>query len=250
MAAGPTSRSSRRYLHFSVRGLIAVVLLVGCWLGWFVRSTIQHEAVAAIDAAGGKVWYQWEWKDGKVIPRGRPWMPAWLVDRAGVDYFGSVVAAEIYSPAADVTMLHVGRLDRLVHLKVNQHSLTDHGLVHVEGLANLADLELARTQITDAGLVHLKGLTGLSRLNLRNAQVTDSGLVNLEGLTKLSKLGLAETRVTDAGLVHLKGLANLRSLNLESTQVTDLGLIQIKRSPSSPISLFTAPVSPTQGSSI
>jgi internalin A len=37
-----------------VRGLILLVLVVGVWLGWIIRSArIQREAVAAIQRAGG-----------------------------------------------------------------------------------------------------------------------------------------------------------------------------------------------------
>jgi hypothetical protein len=56
MPAGPVSRPWRRYLRFSVRGLIVVVLLMGAWLGSIVRSArIQREAVAAIRKVGGRV---------------------------------------------------------------------------------------------------------------------------------------------------------------------------------------------------
>jgi TRAP-type C4-dicarboxylate transport system permease small subunit len=42
-------RSWRRWLRFSVRGLIIVVLLIGGWLGWLVRSAhVQRDAVVAI----------------------------------------------------------------------------------------------------------------------------------------------------------------------------------------------------------
>jgi hypothetical protein len=51
---GPVSRTWRRFLRFSVQGMIVVLLLVGGWLGWLVRSArIQREAVAAITTAGG-----------------------------------------------------------------------------------------------------------------------------------------------------------------------------------------------------
>ena len=67
----PASRRWRRYLRFSVRGLIVVVLVVGGWLGWIVRGArIQREAVAAITRAGGRVAYDWERRDGKDIPGG------------------------------------------------------------------------------------------------------------------------------------------------------------------------------------
>ncbi len=37
------------------------VLLIGGTLGWIVYSArVQRGAVAAIEAAGGSVWYQWQ----------------------------------------------------------------------------------------------------------------------------------------------------------------------------------------------
>ena len=54
--AKPVSRPWRRFLRFSVRGMIVVVLVIGGWLGWLVRSArIQREAVAAIEEAGGRL---------------------------------------------------------------------------------------------------------------------------------------------------------------------------------------------------
>jgi hypothetical protein len=64
----PDSRWWRRYLRFSVRALIVLVLVVGGGLGWTVRSARdQFAAVKAIEAAGCNVSYQWEWKDGRSI---------------------------------------------------------------------------------------------------------------------------------------------------------------------------------------
>src|SRR5690242_20006223 len=91
--AKPVSRPWRRFLRLSVRGIIVVVLLVGAWLGWIVRSArVQHEAVAAIEKAGCMRFYEWEWRAGKPVTGGKPWAPAWLVDLVGVDFFGNVVA--------------------------------------------------------------------------------------------------------------------------------------------------------------
>ena len=56
MAAGPISRPWLRYLRFSIRGLIVLVLMIGVGLGWLVRSArIQREAVTSIQHAGGGV---------------------------------------------------------------------------------------------------------------------------------------------------------------------------------------------------
>jgi hypothetical protein len=44
----------RKFLRFSVRGLIVLVLVIGAALGWFVRGArTQRDAVAAIERAGG-----------------------------------------------------------------------------------------------------------------------------------------------------------------------------------------------------
>ena len=52
MTVEPGAGPGRKYLRFSVRGLIVIVLVVGGCLGWIVRSArIQHEAVAAIEVA-------------------------------------------------------------------------------------------------------------------------------------------------------------------------------------------------------
>ena len=91
--ANPASRPWRRFPRFSVQGMIVLVLAIGIWLGWLVRSArFQHEAVAAIRKAGGDVSYDWQWKDGSPIAGGQPFYPLWLVNNVGVDYFSSVVA--------------------------------------------------------------------------------------------------------------------------------------------------------------
>jgi hypothetical protein len=54
MPAGPAPHSWRRYLRFSVRGLIVFVVVVGAGLGWIVHQAhVQRDAVAAIQGAGG-----------------------------------------------------------------------------------------------------------------------------------------------------------------------------------------------------
>ena len=56
MPAESVTRAWRRHLRFSVRGLIIVVLVIGGWLGWIVRSAhIQRDAVATIENSRGHV---------------------------------------------------------------------------------------------------------------------------------------------------------------------------------------------------
>ena len=231
MSARTALHRWRRFLRFTVRGLIVFVIVVGAGLGWIVRQAhIQRDAVAAIRKAGGTVAYNWELDHGKKIPGGRPWGTSRLVEFVGVDFFGHVtdVNLEWSSVPADTVLAEVGRLNRLQELRLYGETVTDAGLVHLKGLTNLSFLGLEGAQVTDAGLVHPGGLTKLSELWLEDTQVTDAGLVHLKGLTNLSTLGLAATQVTDAGLVHLKGLTNLSFLRLVGTQVTDAGLVHLK----------------------
>jgi len=213
--ASPISFRWRPTLRFSVRGLIILVLVIGLWLGWLVRcARIQRDAVAAIQHAGGKVAYDWEWRNGKSIPGGKPWTPRWLIDLIGVDYFGHVTFVWLIpSKADDAAIAQVGRLIRL----------------QLKDLTRITVLWLDRNQVTDAGLAHLRALKNLTSLSLVRTQVTDAGLVHLKGLTDLSELNLSGTAVTDLGLAHLKGLTNLSVLDVMSTQVTDAGVSELRR---------------------
>jgi hypothetical protein len=66
MLAEPVSPAWKRFLRFRMRGLLVFVMVIGAGLGWIVRDAhVQRDAVAAIQAAGGKVMYDWEWSDGK-----------------------------------------------------------------------------------------------------------------------------------------------------------------------------------------
>jgi hypothetical protein len=74
------------YSRLSIRGLIVLNLAIGVWLGWIVRCAhIQHDAVAAIQKAGGSVRYDWEWTNGRTIQKREPWWPGWLGNILGID---------------------------------------------------------------------------------------------------------------------------------------------------------------------
>jgi internalin A len=240
MRASPASWSWRRYLRFSVRGLIVLVLVNGAGMGWLVhKARIQREAVGAITTAGGNVAYDWDWSNGTSVAGGKPWAPRWLVDRIGIDYFGHVTFVFLNpGDADDATFAHIGRLTQiqlLIHDQsafdcvVSSSTLSDAGLSNLAGLTSLSHLSLSGTQATDAGLVHLEGLTKLSHLDLRGPRITSTGLAHLKGLTSLAALTLSGTQVNDAGLMHLAGLTSLSELDLSHTQVTDAGLVQLKR---------------------
>ena len=254
--AKPVTRPWRRFLRFSVRGLIVLVLVIGGGLGWLVRSArIQREAVAAIKSAGGLVFYDGKWIDGVHDSAATTWAPRWLVDLVGFDYFGRVTMVAIdsfstaaktkTSPVGDLASLqqsrtressfpgavlaHLTGLPRLSVLKLSGHQVTDDELIHLEGLTNVSHLDLVSTRITGAGLVHLKALNRLSKLCIHDSPLTDDGLANLRKLKSLSSLSLVETPISDAVLANLTGLTNLSELNLRGAQVTDAGVRELQK---------------------
>ncbi len=117
--AKPVSRPWRRLLRFSVRGLIVLVLVIGCWLGWLARSArVQREALDSVGEADIDADFGWEFSFG-ASSREELWAPEWLVERIGIDCFGHV-ASLVFFGKADADLAHVGRLDQLERLHLNQ----------------------------------------------------------------------------------------------------------------------------------
>ena len=104
----PVSRPWRRFLRFSVRGLVVVVLLVGGWLGWVVRSA---RLLARCRGGDRKSWAVTYSTNGNVRAinraRRRTFWPRGLVDRLGVDYFGNVVMVDLFGKGSDLVLAQV-----------------------------------------------------------------------------------------------------------------------------------------------
>jgi hypothetical protein len=87
----PRKRPWWRYLRLSVTGLMLVVLAVGVCLGWWLHlARVQRQAVAAIQAAGGLINYEWDVAGSPVVPGWR----RWVAENVDVDLTSNVV--ELY----------------------------------------------------------------------------------------------------------------------------------------------------------
>jgi hypothetical protein len=176
-------RSRRSFLRFSVRGLLLLIVVIGCGLGWLARvvrtGQTQRRAVAAIYQAGGWVLYDTDWDEGQATTSWKPRWPRSLVDRLGVDYFGNVVFINLHDRGTDLVMVQVGRLTHLKQVHRPGLAVTDSGLAHLRRLNELELLSINRTQVTDAGLAHLKDLKGLKWLRVAGTRVTDAGVREL-----------------------------------------------------------------------
>jgi hypothetical protein len=230
------SRPWRRFLRFSVRGMIVVVLVIAAWLGWLVRSArIQREAVAAIERDRGLVRYNGErflldaGLGAHDFRQEETWAPRWLVGLIGIDYFYHVTTVHLSQLPGGTEMVSVGRLCSIEELNLSAGSTEDGDLANLKGLVRLSSLDVSFTPTTDAGLVHMMYLGELSRVSLCRTRVTDAGLRNLKTLKKLTEIDLRLTQITDAGLVHLHALTKLSRLDLRRTHVTNAGVKKLQR---------------------
>jgi hypothetical protein len=87
----------RRWLRFSLRGLFALLTVFAVGFGVIVNpAREQREAVKAIEAAGGSVHYDWEYR----TPRG-PAGPAWLRLLVGDELFQDVALVDFSGVSED-----------------------------------------------------------------------------------------------------------------------------------------------------
>ena len=223
----PSRRLFRALL--GLRVLMVVVLVLGLVLGWIVhRARVQREVVAAVRRAGGRVQYDYEWKDLRSIPNGQPRWPRWLVERLGVDYFADVTGVGFHGTGADEVASQVARLGRVEAVVFNGSDLTDEGLARLEGSGLRMVYLAAAKEITDAGLIHLGRMPRLERVDLFDASIGDAGLEHLGRVRHLRWLHLGQTKVTDAGMEHVGRMRGLATLHLFGTKVGDLGAARLK----------------------
>lgn len=167
----------RRWLSFSLRGLLAAVTLICVWLGWNVeRKRRQQAIIAAIHELGGEIVYE------------RP--PGELTDI-------------LRGPAAPI---EVNLLSR---------SATDEIVSKLHALKKLRNLRLRGAYVTDVGAAALGNMTNLETLELFYPYITDEGLAHLSRLKGLRKLTIMHTQFSDDAVDRMQALQNLEVLNLE-----------------------------------
>jgi Leucine Rich repeat len=193
----PYQLATRRWLQFSLRTLLAIMLVVCCLLGWvaFKRSQAaeQQAAYKLIVAKGGLTNF------GRESARS-PWL-RWIL--------GEDVAA--------------GR----GCIEFSNSGLTDADLAQLSSLRQLQRLSLNNNPITDQGLVHLSKLSQLKYLSLDETNITDNGLRSLRACQSLEFLSLYRTRATSAGVQSLR--AALPSLNIIDADENDWPALNVKR---------------------
>lgn len=233
--AGPAGW--RRFLRFSLRGLLLLVLLVSVWLGWQVnRAHKQRRAVLRIQELGGEAWFDYQMQPdpngtaGTVYPERRsPW-PKWIRNLIGDEYFGDVVSVGLYKTSAeDADIELLADLPRINRLSLGYTRVTDRGMQRIaEILPQLVSLDLQNTSVTDGAMPFIGQLRQLESLGLWNTNVTDAGAAHLARLTRMRNLILDGTQITDVSLIHLRSMKGFDEwLGLCCAGITDQGLVHL-----------------------
>ena len=223
-----------KHLRIRLRSLLALVLIVGCALGWIAnRARVQRSAVAAVKKAGGLAIYDFEEHRGSTPPQGLPPWKRAIADSIGIDFTSSVKFVQIPDRDSEqdrnAALARLGDFENLESVNLVGSSVTDDSLALLGGKKYLKSVMIQHAGISDAGLAHLSALTNLQSLYISACGASDTGLANLEGLTNLESLVLSRTNVTDAGLHHLAPLQKLKTLAIDQPGVTDASIAQLKK---------------------
>jgi hypothetical protein len=225
-----TERPRRRRFAITLRALLVLVLVVGLGLGWpIARARRQRAAIAAIEAAGGRIYFDWQMAydpvtNASIGPRG----PAWLRRLVGDDLFQRVHFAFVDAAVSS----HLRDLPGLTGLIVYD-SLTDEHLADIGQVTSLRTLEFIASQgMTDAGLVELADLRSLSGLVIDDMTISDATMSQLAAFTALESLDLKNCpcQISDRGLARLGALPKLKEVSIgDCSGVTPGGLRQLMR---------------------
>jgi len=236
----------RRWLSFTLSGLLAVVTAIALSLGWWINSARQQQAaVAAIYRVDSNPNIRYE-SDQDDTPQGgfglsirKARSPSIIEERLGRDYVDNVaVVAFGEGPSNGATdadrryafrkIANLRRLDQLVpYVEVR-----DEDVLSITQLPNLTRLEfgVACPQLTDESLRTLSRMSRLTSLTIRDAPISDQGILYLLSMTQMKCLVLGQAdphsyhassfQITDEGLACLAALPNLEQIGFNVSRVT------------------------------
>ena len=180
-----TSLSIIRKPRIALRVVLGIVLVVGMLSGWVAmgrqKAGKQAEAIAVLQQAGARVYFDYQWNQGSPIADAVPPEAAWARRLMGDDMLNRAVAVDLRG--------------------VEQPDAVAQSLLL---LPYLYHINAANTRLSDASLDVWRRMPGLKELDLQGTQVTDAGVANLASLTQLTTVSLARTPVTPAALTRLR----------------------------------------------
>jgi hypothetical protein len=245
MMRGEMALRGLRRFQFTLRALFVSLTLLGVAFGYHCeRVRGQRNAVRALRAAGGWVYYDFERYDMHgVRARGESPINAWLLRTFGVDHFHNVTVVNLefdnYSGRHRENRTVDGAvIEQLQHLRrvrklwLQGAQATDDGMRSIGTLKDLEFLSIVPAPlVTDDGVAHLRNLKKLKHVWIYKdpyAQVprlTNASLKVVAALPAIEHISLDGGDFTDEGMRAFQGVGGLRSLSLRWASSTgDVGL--------------------------
>ena len=140
---------------------------------------------------------------------------------SGISSLTNLRELSLYNTLADDSCMEVlGRLPKLVKLRLDFTKITDAGLIRFGSLRRLEVLSLDGCDVSGQGLVELRNSNVLQELMLGSERISDEDVELLCTLVNLAKLDLSSARIGDSSVSKLSGLSRLKSLNLRDTMIS------------------------------
>jgi hypothetical protein len=196
------TKPKRRWLQFSVRTCLLVLLIAGVVFGLIANHAHRRKsALTLIRANGGRIRF------------GPETDPNWY-EKLLRQFFG----AETYQPVRTINMLTGPRSGE-------KKQLPDNFLGQLSSLPEIASLGLENTVIAESDWRNIAKFRKLESLLLGRSNITDEGVKYLSQLPELDELSMGDTKgITDAAIPFISKLPKLTNLKLGSTNITDQGL--------------------------
>lgn len=241
------NNSRRRWLQFSLKGLLIALTVAALVIGRTVSRVRNQEAIVATVAdLGGQVWsaddkpkFAESWLNPDRLSAQTAAKTNWVRQTLGDEYFRDVAQIDLKLRSIDeqsqlaLSQLapRLRNLPRLETLKL-EFAMSNDKLAN-EFLGNLDSSQLKYLYIdgliTDVSIEHVSKVSSLEALKLTYTQVTDKGALHLKQLKKLRKLFLYSSELSETGVNSVMALPQLEQVMLYDCNITESRFSEIAK---------------------
>jgi len=242
----------RAGMRFSMRTMLAVMLVAAvffAWFGWRLRkSQRQAHAVAVLQGLGAAYAYDFQTYEYElkgpmnrtvrsvkpVAVAGQSPYPRRLHKLLGVDFLHNVTRVHLETSyrlsEEDIDRLWdaLGNLPDLIYLEASGPVTRPGTIQRLRDPRRLQRLALRWANIGDEDLAVLARMPRLAELNLNETPVTDAGMNHVGQTHSLKMVELHHTKISDESLRDIARLSQLRRLRLSGTAIGDEGIRHLR----------------------
>lgn len=226
----------RRWLSFSIRGLMFMVLLFAVLLGWLGRDIYQHSREKSIskqiEATGGKVYWNGRiWSDDPFVSQfSDPFGPSltryqqWMVWAYGENLYDHIHSVEFFSAEKESLLTQFVGLPELNSLTIGRGKISDVSVDAIAQLRSLERLSFYHTEITPSQLKRLSKLPSLTTIDF---QGTPDYLAALAHFPRLESITIRCDHLTKECIASLGNVRGLIEFDVGSESLQPIGKAEL-----------------------